>query len=98
MGFVKNKYFFWGIIAGLLWTSFGVLILLFIFSDASIDYSLSSLYRQNKLGGLISIAALINLPVFFIALRKNKFSFAAGLVAISLILVIFIAFLKINTQ
>ncbi len=97
MGFVKNKYFFWGIIAGSLWTCFGVLILLFIFSDATIEYSLSSLYRQNKLGGLISIAALINLPIFFIALGKKKFSFAAGLVALSIILVMFIAFLKINT-
>tara|TARA_A100000164_G_scaffold183026_1_gene162608 strand:- start:4886 stop:5179 length:294 start_codon:yes stop_codon:yes gene_type:complete len=97
MGFLKNKYFFWGIIAGLLWTCFGVLILLFIFSDATIEYSLSSLHRQNKLGGLISIAALINLPIFFIALRKKKFSFASGLVALSVILVMFIAFLKINT-
>ena len=96
MEFIKNKYFFWGLLAGLLWTSFGIFILLKVFSDASIEHSLSSLYIQNKLGGLVSIAALINLPVFFIALRKNNFSFAAGLVAISLVLVMFIAFLKIN--
>ena len=96
MGFIKDKYFFWGILTGVLWTSFGVLILLFFLSNESIEDSLSSLYYQNKLGGLISISALINLPVFFIALRKNKFSFAAGLVAISLVLVLLVAFLKLN--
>jgi len=79
-----------------LWTGFGVLILLFFLSNESLEDSLSSLYYQNKLGGLISVSALINLPVFFIALRKNKFAFAAGLVAISLVLVVLIAFLKLN--
>ena len=96
MGFIKDKYFFWGILTGVLWTSFGVLILLFFLSNESIEDSLSSLYYQNKLGGLISISALINLPVFFIALQKNKFAFAAGLVAISLVLVLLVAFLKLN--
>ena len=96
MGFIKDKYFFWAILTGVLWTGFGVLILLFFLSNESIEDSLSSLYYQNKLGGLISISALINLPVFFIALQKNKFAFAAGLVAISLVLVLLVAFLKLN--
>ncbi len=96
MEFIKSKYFYWGILTGLLWTSFGVLIFLFFLSNEPIEDSLSSFYNQNKLGGLISIAALINLPVFFLAIRKNKFAFAAGLVAISFVLVVFIAFLKLN--
>ena len=70
--------------------------LLFIFSDGPVEESFSRLYEQKKLGGLISLAALINLPVFFVALRKNKFSFATGLIAISLLLVIVIALLKLN--
>jgi len=97
MEFIKDKYFFWGIIAGLLWTSFGILFLVFFLSEASMEDSIGRLYKQNRLGGLISLAALINLPIFFIALRKNKFAFAAGLVAISLALVLLIAFLKLNT-
>lgn len=96
MEFVKDKYFCWGIVAGLLWTSFGVLILLFFLSDIPLEESISKLYQKEKLGGLISLSALINLPIFFIALRKNKFAFAAGLVAISLVLVIVIGVLKIN--
>tara|TARA_B100001939_G_scaffold129543_1_gene112408 strand:- start:102 stop:395 length:294 start_codon:yes stop_codon:yes gene_type:complete len=96
MEFIKKKYFYWGIITGLLWTSFGVIILLFFLSDLTIEKSISSLYNQNKLGGLISLAALINLPIFFVALKKNKFEFATGLVAISVLFVIIIALLKIN--
>ena len=96
MEFVKRKHFFWGLFAGLLWTSFGVLILLFFLSDIPFEDSILKLYKKRKLGGLISLAALINLPIFFIALRKNKFDFAAGLIAISLILVFVIGILKIN--
>ena len=96
MEFVKSKYFYWGLSAGLLWTSFGLMILLFFLSDIPIDKSILKLYKNQKLGGLISLAALVNLPIFFIALRKNKFDFATGLVAISLILVFVIVILKIT--
>lgn len=96
MEFIKDKYFYWGIIAGLLWTSFGVIILVFLLSDATLEDSFSYLYEQKRLGGLISMAALINLPVFFIALRKNKFPFAAGIVTLSILTVIFIALLKLD--
>ena len=96
MEFIKDKYFFWGILTGLLWTSFGVILLVFFISDASLEDSIFYLYKQKRLGGLISIAALINLPLFFIALRKNKVPFAAGIVAISILTVLFIAVLKIN--
>ena len=87
---------FWGVLAGLLWASFGVIMLIFTLSDTSIEASFYSLYQQQKLGGLISLGAMINLPIFFIAIRKNKFAFAAGLVAISLVLVLLIAILKLN--
>ena len=96
MEFIKDKYFFWGILTGLMWTGFGVLFLIFFLSEISIEESIISLYKQKKLGGLISLAALINLPIFFIALRRNKFSFAAGLVSTCLILVLLITFLKLN--
>ena len=96
MEFIKDKYFFWGILTGLLWTSFGVILLVFFLSDAPLEDSIFYLYKQKRLGGLISIAALINLPLFFIALRKNKVPFAAGIVAISILTVLFIAVLKIN--
>ena len=95
MEFIKDKYFLWGIFTGFLWTSFGVIILVFSLSKASLEDSLFYLYEQKRLGGLISLAALINLPLFFISLRKNKIPFAAGIVAISIITVIFVGLLKL---
>ena len=98
MEFIKNKYFLWGIFTGLLWIIFGVIIIVIFLSDASIESSLITLYQQNKLGGLISIASLINLPIFFLALRKNKMSFATGLVTLSIVMVLIITYLKINAS
>jgi len=98
MEFIKNKYFLWGIFTGLLWTIFGVIIIVIFLSDASIESSLITLYQQKKLGGLISIASLINLPIFFLALRKNKMSFATGLVALSIAMVLVITYLKMNAS
>ena len=95
MEFIKDKYFLWGIFTGFLWTSFGVIILIFSLSEASLEDSIFYLYKQKRLGGLISLAALINLPLFFISLRKNKIPFAAGIVAISIITVIFVGLLKL---
>ena len=95
MEFIKDKYFLWGIFTGFLWTSFGVIILIFSLSEASLENSIFYLYKQKRLGGLISLAALINLPLFFISLRKNKIPFAAGIVAISIITVIFVGLLKL---
>ena len=97
MEFIKDKYFFWGIGTGFLWTAFGVVLLVYFLSDAPIEESIAYLYRQGQLGGTISIAALINLPLFFIAFRKNKVPFAAGIVAISLLTVLIIGILKINS-
>jgi hypothetical protein len=96
MEFIKDKFFLWGILAGLFWTGFGLIILVYFLSNDSIENSLQFLYTQNKLGGVISLAALVNLPIFFLALRKNKFPFAAGIVAISIAMVLLIVFLKIT--
>ena len=98
MGLIKDKYFLWGIFTGLLWTIFGVIIIVFFLSDTSIETSLVTIYQQNKLIGLISIASLINLPVFFLALKKNKISFAKGLVTLSIAMVLVITYLKINAS
>ncbi|MGI9540804.1 MAG: hypothetical protein ACR2MI_01970 [Flavobacteriaceae bacterium] len=96
MEFLKDKFFLWGILAGLFWTGFGVFLLVYFLSNDSLENSLLFLYDQNRLGGVISLAALVNLPIFFLALRKNKFPFAAGIVAISLVVVLLIIFLKLN--
>ena len=61
-----------GIIAGLL-ASLSMTIFIIIFlSDATIEDSLMLLYKQKKIGGLISLGALVNLPLFFLGIRRGK--------------------------
>jgi len=98
MDFIKNKKFYFGIISGVLWTSFVLIIFLLILSDEPIEYTLQYSYSNNKLGGLIALSSLINLPVFFIAIKKNKIKFVLGLVAFLILLVLIVAFLKLSTQ
>ena len=97
MDFIKNKKFYFGIISGILWTTFVLIIFLLILSDDPIEFTLQYSYKNNKLGGLIALSSLINLPIFFIAIKRNKISFASGLVAFLILLVLIIAFLKLST-
>jgi hypothetical protein len=71
-----------------------IFIILFL-SQGNIEDSFILLFKQNKLGGLISIGALVNLPLFFLGLRKRREDFARGVLIASLIIVITIALLKI---
>ena len=96
MAFLKDKAFYGGILTGFLWTAFGVLMFTYFLSEQSLEKSWLYLYQNNQLGGLISLGALINLPIFFLALRKNKIPFAAGIVCFSLLIVVLVALLKIN--
>ena len=96
MDFIKNKKFYFGVISGILWTSFVLIIFMLILSDDPIEFTLQYSYKNNKLGGLIALSSLINLPIFFIAIKRNKISFASGLVAFLILLVLIIAFLKLS--
>ena len=96
MDFIKNKKFYFGIISGILWTTFVLIIFLLIQSNDPIEFTLQYSYKNNKLGGLIALSSLINLPIFFIAIKRNKISFASGLVAFLILLVLIIAFLKLS--
>lgn len=49
MEFIKEKFFYWGLIAGSLWTAFGVLVLVFLLSEAPLEESLTFLYEKNSL-------------------------------------------------
>lgn len=96
MGLLKNRAFYSGLLTGLLWTAFGVIIVTYFMSQHSLEQSLKYLYKKNQLGGLLSIGALINLPIFFLAIRKNKMLFASGIVVFSLLMVLVVAVLKIS--
>jgi len=92
---LDKKEIFIGFLTGALATCSSVIFLTLILSDLPIEDSWKLLYKQGNLGGLISIGATINLVIFMLAIKKNKISFATGLVIISLIIVLLITGIKI---
>ena len=90
---IKKKII--GFLIGLIATLAGVTFFTIIFSPESISRSLKSLFVQKKLGALISIGSLINIPLFFILLKLNKINQAYGLISFLLLLVFIVAVLKI---
>ena len=92
---MKTKKILSGIISGLLASSTAIILISTLLSKVTLEESLTQLYYQNRLGGLISIGALVNLPIFFFAIKKEKYDFALGLVLISLFFVVLTAFLKL---
>jgi len=92
---LDKKEIFIGFITGLLATASSVIFLTLILSDLPVEDSWRTLYVQGKLGGLISLAAIINLVIFLFAIKKNKISFATGLVIISIFIIIIITAIKI---
>jgi len=65
-----NKETILGMLVGTLLTFIGMSLFTLFFSDSGIMESIEILYAQGKLGGLISLGALLNLPVFFTYLNN----------------------------
>lgn len=89
-----NKEGIIGIISGLALTLLGMSLFILFFSKATFYESFQHLYIEKKLGALISLGALLNLPLFFIFLHKNRYQMAYGLVGVLILLVGIVALLK----
>jgi hypothetical protein len=92
---LRNKELFQGVIASFFASSSAMIFILLYFSEGPIEDAIVSLFQQKKLGGLISIGALINLPLFFLGIHKRKTNFAKGVMITSIIIVMMVAILKI---
>lgn len=91
---MRTREHIMGIAMGLVLTLVGMTIFTFIFSEEGILNSFRVLYIERKLGSLISLGALLNLPVFFIFIKQYRYDRAYGLVGFLLLLVGIIALLK----
>jgi hypothetical protein len=91
---LDKKEIFVGFISGTLATASSIIFLTLILSDLPVEDSWKLMYEQKKLGGLISLGAIVNLIIFLFAVKKNKISFATGLVLNSFFIVFLIIFLK----
>ena len=92
---MNNKELFQGVIASFFASSSAMIFILLYFSEGPIEDAIASLFQQKKLGGLISIGALINLPLFFLGMHKRKINFAKGVMITSIVIVVMVAILKI---
>ena len=92
---MNKKELYQGIIASVLASTSVTIFILLYFSEGPIEDAIVSLFQQKKLGGLISIGALINLPLFFLGMHKRKTNFAKGVMITSIIIVMMVAILKI---
>lgn len=84
-----------GAVTGLVLTFIGMALFTLYFSESDLISSFKLLYYQNKLGSLISLGALLNLPAFFILIRRRDYQIAYGLVSLLILLVVVVAILKI---
>lgn len=92
---MRNKEIFIGFVIALVATLIGMNLFTIYFSEGNFLDSVTILYVQRKLGGLISIGALINLPIFYIFLRKREYQIAYGMIGLLFILVGLVAVLKV---
>ena len=84
-----------GAVIGLVLTFIGMALFTLYFSESDLISSFKLLYYQNKLGSLISLGALLNLPAFFILIRRRDYQIAYGLVSLLILLVVVVALLKV---
>lgn len=96
IGVLRNKERLMGFAMGMVLTLLGMSIFTLLFSDQTIWGSLQILYIEKKLGSLISLGALLNLPMFFVFIKQLRYHRAYGLLSFLLLLVLIIASLKMN--
>ena len=75
-------------------TFLGMVLFTLYFSQGGILDSFELLYAEKKLGALMSLGALINLPVFFYFLHFRRYEMAYGMVGILMLLAGVVALLK----
>ena len=92
---MRNKEQLIGAIIGLILTFIGMTLFTLYFSESDLISSIKLLYDQNKLGSLISLGALLNLPAFFVLIRRRDYQIAYGLVTVLILLVVVVAILKV---
>lgn len=83
-----------GLLVGIVANCVGILIYILLFSDFSVKETLVGAYRNDVLGTLIALGAILNLCAFFLFLKNNQPYRARGVLLATLIAAIAIAISK----
>ena len=89
-----NREMILGCLSAFALTFLGMVLFTLYFSQGGILDSFELLYAEKKLGALMSLGALVNLPVFFYFLRFRRYEMAYGMVGILMLLAGVVALLK----
>ena len=84
-----------GGLSSLVLTFIGMVLFTLFFSEGGIVDSFELLYPEKKLGALMSLGALLNLPVFFYFLQYKRYEMAYGMIGVLILLASVIALLKL---
>jgi len=96
VGLLKINSFSFGLILGILTPLFTLVLVVYFFTDISLKNSLMDLYKTRSLSGLISIAAIPNLLLFFLFLKRNRDAVSKGILAATLLIAVITTLIKSN--
>jgi hypothetical protein len=96
VGLLKINSFSFGLILGILTPLFTLVLVVYFFTDISLKNSLMDLYKTQSLSGLISIAAIPNLLLFFLFLKRNRDAVSKGILAATLLIAVITTLIKSN--
>ncbi len=85
-----------GFITGIIANSVGIIIYILLFSELGIAETLKAAQKNNFLGSLIALGAILNLIIFFLFLKQNRPYRARGVLLATLIAAVTIAISKFS--
>ena len=89
-----KKEVFIGLLIGLIANLAGSYLYIYFFSDYGLKETIKNALMQDVFGNIIALGAILNLFVFFIFLKKNKFYRARGVVLATVVAALLILVTK----
>jgi hypothetical protein len=96
VGLLKINPLINGLVLGLLTPLLTLVFIVCFFTDISLKNSLIDLYQTRSINGLISIAAIPNMLLFFVFLKQNRDTIAKGVLAATLLIAMITVLIKSN--
>jgi uncharacterized membrane protein len=90
---MSKRHILTGFIIGVFTSLIGIFSFLFFFTDEDVLTGIQKAKQLGSFGKIITLGAILNLPVFLILLKKNKEYTARGIILAVIILAIFTLFI-----
>ncbi len=89
-----KKYVLIGFLIGLIANAAGILFYIILFSDMGLEAILQHALKNDYLGKIIVLGAILNFLPFFVFLKKNQMYSARGVLLATILMAIVIAITK----